>query len=89
MVSGVHCKSHITTHGLALNCNTDLSWFRNIVPCGIKDKGVTTLSKELDQDVSIASVIPQFVSSFQNIFICKIEEMDSNDDQIVLSDANH
>uniref|UniRef100_A0A8C1II11 lipoyl(octanoyl) transferase n=1 Tax=Cyprinus carpio TaxID=7962 RepID=A0A8C1II11_CYPCA len=41
---GIHCGRYITSHGLALNCNTDMSWFDNIVPCGIMGKGVTSLS---------------------------------------------
>jgi lipoyl(octanoyl) transferase len=43
-------------HGFALNCNNDLSWFDRIVPCGIKDAGVTTLSKELGRNVSVEDV---------------------------------
>ncbi len=45
---GVHIAHHVTMHGIALNCNTDLSWFDHIVPCGITDKSVTSLSKELN-----------------------------------------
>ncbi|XP_021437497.1 putative lipoyltransferase 2, mitochondrial [Oncorhynchus mykiss] len=41
---GIHCGRYIT---LALNCNTDMGWFENIVPCGIVGKGVTSLSQEL------------------------------------------
>merc|ERR1712018_342355 len=37
---GVHNSDLVTSHGLALNCNVDLSWFDHIVPCGIEDKGV-------------------------------------------------
>ncbi len=43
---GVKCSRHITMHGLALNINTDLSFFRAINPCGFVDKGVTSLSME-------------------------------------------
>nr|XP_018897628.1 PREDICTED: putative lipoyltransferase 2, mitochondrial isoform X2 [Bemisia tabaci] len=46
---GVRCSKFVTTHGLALNCNTDLNWFSHIVPCGIEGKGVTSLSKELEE----------------------------------------
>jgi len=41
---GINAQREITSHGLAINCNTDMRWFGNIVPCGIRDKGVTSLS---------------------------------------------
>lgn len=41
---GINAENEITSHGLAINCNTDMSWYGNIVPCGIVDKGVTSLS---------------------------------------------
>ncbi len=45
---GVRVKRGVTTHGLALNVNTDLQWFDEMVPCGIPGKGVTSLAKEID-----------------------------------------
>ena len=36
---GINAEREITSHGLAINCNTDMKWFGNIVPCGIADKG--------------------------------------------------
>ena len=36
---GINAEREITSHGLAINCNTDMKWFGNIVPCGIVDKG--------------------------------------------------
>lgn len=44
---GVHCSRWVTMHGWAFNVNTDLSYFNHIIPCGIRDKGVTSLHKEL------------------------------------------
>ncbi|KAI9208126.1 uncharacterized protein BJ171DRAFT_405697, partial [Polychytrium aggregatum] len=43
---GIHVKRHITAHGFALNCDTDLRWFDHIVPCGLPDKKITSLSQE-------------------------------------------
>ncbi len=45
-------------HGFALNCDPDLSWFSRIVPCGIPDADVTSLSAELGRDVPVAEALP-------------------------------
>jgi lipoyl(octanoyl) transferase len=45
-------------HGFAINCDADLSWFSRIVPCGITDASVTSLSQELRRPVSVAEVTP-------------------------------
>ena len=45
-------------HGFALNCDCDLSWFDRIVPCGIRDATVTSISAELERDVSVEEVLP-------------------------------
>ena len=44
-------KRSVTTHGLALNVNTELRWFDEMIPCGIRDKGVTSLARELGHSV--------------------------------------
>lgn len=72
---GIHASRYITTHGLALNCNIDLSWFSHIVPCGLEGKEVTSLSKELSKNTSIDDVTPKFIESFRNIFECSTEDM--------------
>lgn len=53
---GVRVAQGVTMHGFALNCNNDLSWFDRIVPCGIRDAGVTTMSKEIGREVSTNEV---------------------------------
>jgi lipoyl(octanoyl) transferase len=55
---GIRVARGVTLHGFALNCDPDLSWFDRIVPCGIADAGVTSLSKELGHDVTVAEVLP-------------------------------
>jgi lipoyl(octanoyl) transferase len=55
---GIRVAERVTLHGFALNCNPDLTWFDRIVPCGITDAGVTSLSKELGRDVSVSEVLP-------------------------------
>jgi lipoyl(octanoyl) transferase len=55
---GVRVARGVTLHGFALNCNCDLTAFDKIVPCGIRDAGVTSLSVELGRDVTVAEVLP-------------------------------
>ncbi|CAM5470203.1 Octanoyltransferase OS=Streptomyces antimycoticus OX=68175 GN=SSPO_070630 PE=3 SV=1 [Streptomyces antimycoticus] len=55
---GVRIAKGVTMHGFSLNCNPDNTWFDRIVPCGIRDAGVTSLSEELGRDVPISEVLP-------------------------------
>jgi lipoyl(octanoyl) transferase len=55
---GVRVAQGVTMHGFALNCDPDLSWFSRIVPCGIPDADVTSLSAELGRDATVAEVLP-------------------------------
>jgi lipoyl(octanoyl) transferase len=55
---GIRVARGVTLHGFAINCNPDLTWFDRIVPCGIADAGVTSLSKELGREVPVDEVLP-------------------------------
>ncbi len=55
---GIRVTEGVTLHGFALNCDCDMSRFGKIVPCGIKDAEVTSLSQELGRQVSVAEVLP-------------------------------
>jgi len=55
---GIRVSQGVTMHGFALNCDCDLSWSTTIVPCGIADAGVTSLSAELGRDVTVTEVLP-------------------------------
>ncbi|MDQ2758242.1 MAG: lipoyl(octanoyl) transferase LipB [Actinomycetota bacterium] len=55
---GIRVSRQVTMHGFALNCDPDLTWADVIVPCGIVDAGVTSLSRELRRDVTVAEVLP-------------------------------
>jgi lipoyl(octanoyl) transferase len=65
---GIRCSRWITMHGFALNVNTDLSYFENIIPCGIQNKQVTSIEKELKHKVDIEKVKQLLKINFGQIF---------------------
>jgi lipoyl(octanoyl) transferase len=71
---GVRISRWITSHGFALNVNTDLSQFDLIVPCGIRDKGVTSLQRLLGRTVGMAAVEQAVVTAFAQIFDRQVRE---------------
>jgi lipoyl(octanoyl) transferase len=65
---GVRTSRWVTMHGFALNVNTDLGYFDNIIPCGIKGKAVTTLATEINRKVSIEEVKDKILKHFSKLF---------------------
>ena len=65
---GVAVRRGITLHGLALNVNTDLSYFNRIIPCGLSWADVTSMAKELDKELSARNVRESFLRHFAELF---------------------
>lgn len=65
---GIKCSRWITMHGFAFNINTDIRYFDGIVPCGISNKQVTSLQKELACHVSLAEVKERIKTHFEEVF---------------------
>ena len=65
---GIKASRWVTKHGLALNVNTDLSYFDGIIPCGLKGKSVTSMSKEIGQELNIDEVIEELCHQFEFFF---------------------
>ena len=74
---GVRISRWVTMHGLALNVNTDLAHFELIVPCGIQDKTVTSVSAELGRAVGIADVVGRLASHFAGLYDTHVEWQDT------------
>ena len=72
---GVHISRWVTSHGFAFNVNTDLRYFDWIVPCGLRDKGVTSLQKLLGRPVEMEEVAGRAVRHFGRVFEVEMVEV--------------
>ena len=69
---GVRASRWVTMHGFALNVNNDLSYFDNIVPCGISDKAVTSIQQELGRPIAMEHLQKTLLKYFAEIFEAEI-----------------
>ena len=76
---GVHISRGVTSHGVALNVNTDLSFFNLIIPCGIESKPVTSIEKELGKQVPLEEVANSVSRNFGQVFESQILWLESLD----------
>ena len=76
---GVHISRGVTSHGIALNVNTDLSFFDLLIPCGITSKPVTSMSKEVKRDLRMQEVAHSFSRHFGNVFHSQMLWLDNLD----------
>jgi len=72
---GVRCSRWVTMHGWGFNVNSNLDYFSNIIPCGIQDKAVTSLNKELGQDVDMSEIKEKLKKHFSSLFECEIIQL--------------
>lgn len=73
---GIRCSRWVTLHGFAFNVNTDLSYFDLIVPCGIRERGVTSLALELGRPVDESAVRGRVMAHFETLFEGEMTRLD-------------
>jgi lipoyl(octanoyl) transferase len=84
---GVHLSRWVTSHGFAYNVSTDLRYFDLIVPCGIADKGVTSLERVLGRAVSMNEVRDRLVESFASVLAREVRRISSEELVEILQSA--
>ena len=68
--------ARVTLHGFALNCTTDMSWFHAIVPCGLHDRTVTTMTALAGREVTVVEMSPLVTKHFEDVYGLVLEPAD-------------
>jgi lipoate-protein ligase B len=72
---GIKVRRWVSMHGIALNCNNDLSPFATIIPCGTRDYGVTSLTQELGREINIDEAKPTVARAFEQVFQLEFQQL--------------
>lgn len=86
---GIRCSRWVTMHGFALNVNTDLSYFDHIVPCGLKNKSVTSLSTILGKQMDMNEIKNRLLRHFSEVFNVSINRLPSSPDSMIMLNENN
>ena len=86
---GVHISRWVTSHGFAFNVNTDLRYFDWIVPCGLREKGVTSLQKLLGRRMEMDEVAEKVVRHFGRVFGLEMVEIAGTPEGVIPSEARN
>ncbi len=76
-------RARVTLHGFALNCATDLAWFDAIVPCGLADRGVATLTQLAGREITVEESTPLVIRHFEDVFELRLEHSQVRDAPVV------
>ena len=85
---GVHVRRRVATHGFALNVNTDLSAFRTIVPCGLRDAGVTSIAKLLGTAFELENVAGRLVHALERSFFLRLKQISASSSRLQIANEN-
>ncbi|MEX2639889.1 MAG: lipoyl(octanoyl) transferase LipB [Balneolales bacterium] len=78
---GIRCSRWVTMHGLALNVKPDLDYFNHIVPCGVRDKKVTSITALLEHDIELEEVKTRLKSNFERVFDVRLKNAEALSEQ--------
>jgi lipoyl(octanoyl) transferase len=84
---GVRISRGVTTHGFALNVTTDLGHFRNIIPCGVRDREVTSMQEELGRFLNLGEVEQELIRSFSSAFSLSLRWATPEESQWLLEEG--